>query len=77
VREDLVDHGPLRDERHDPQGAVAGRAHEGVDLEDLRQERRPPVRLTSLFESIYLPLADSASSEPAVHYVARPCGRRE
>jgi hypothetical protein len=39
----------------------------------------PPssVRLTSLFKSIYLPLADAASSEPAVHYVARPCGRRE
>ncbi len=41
VREDLVDHGPLRDERHDPHRAVARRASERVDLAALLQQRRP------------------------------------
>jgi len=41
VREDLVDHGPLRDERDDPHGPATGRAGQRVDLEDLLQERRP------------------------------------
>jgi len=42
VREDLVDHGPLRDAGDEAHHAVAGRAREGVDLEDLLQQRRPP-----------------------------------
>jgi len=37
VREDLVDHGPLRDEGDEAHHAVAGRARDGVDLEDLLQ----------------------------------------
>jgi len=41
-REDLVDHRRLRDARHDPHGAVAGRAREGVDFKELPQQRRPP-----------------------------------
>jgi len=41
VREDLVDHRRLRDERHDPHRAVAGRACEGIDLEDLLEQGRP------------------------------------
>ncbi len=42
MREDPVDHRGLGDERDDPQGAMAGRARQRVDLEDLLQERRPP-----------------------------------
>jgi len=40
-REDLVDHRRLRDARHDPHGAVAGRTCGGIDLEDLLEQRRP------------------------------------
>jgi len=40
VREDLVDHGPLRDARDDPHGPATGRAGQRVDLKDLLQERR-------------------------------------
>jgi len=40
VREDLVDHGPLRDAGDEAHHAVAGRAREGVDFKDLLQHRR-------------------------------------
>ena len=40
VRQDLVDHRRLRDERDEAHHAVAGRAREGIDFADLRQERR-------------------------------------
>jgi len=42
VREDLVDHRDLEDARDDPHGAMAGRAREWVDLEELLEQRRPP-----------------------------------
>ena len=41
-RQDLIDRRRLRNDRHDPHGAVAGRAPEGVDLEALLPQRRPP-----------------------------------
>lgn len=41
VRQDLVDHRPLGDDRHDPHGRVTGGAAERVDLKDLPQERGP------------------------------------
>jgi len=41
VRQDLVDHRGLRDERHNPHRAGALRARERVDLEDLLQQCRP------------------------------------
>jgi hypothetical protein len=37
MREDPVDHRDLGDERDDPHGAMAGRARQRVDLEDLLQ----------------------------------------
>jgi hypothetical protein len=40
VREELVDHRRLRHERDEAHRAVAGRACERVDLEDLLEERR-------------------------------------
>jgi len=43
VREDLVDHGPLRAAGDEAHHAVAAGAREGVDLEDLLQQRRPAV----------------------------------
>ncbi|WP_439643985.1 hypothetical protein, partial [Gemmatimonas sp.] len=39
-REDLIDHRRLGEERDDPHGAMAGRARERVDLEELLEERR-------------------------------------
>ena len=39
-REDLVDHRGLRDERDAAHDAVAGGTREGVDLEDLLEQRR-------------------------------------
>ena len=42
VPQDLVDHRRLGDAGDDAHGAVARRAREGVDLEDLLQKRRPP-----------------------------------
>ena len=42
VGEDLVDDRRWRDERDDAHDAVAGRAREGIDFENLLQERRPP-----------------------------------
>jgi len=44
VREDLVDHGPWRAAGDETQHAVAARAREGVDLDELLQHRRPPSR---------------------------------
>ena len=44
VRQDLADHGGLRDARHDPHRAGAARAHEQVELVDLPQQRGPPAR---------------------------------
>lgn len=41
VRQDLVDHRALGDDRHDPHGALARRARERVHLEELPQECRP------------------------------------
>ena len=41
VREDLIDHGPLRDKGDDSHGTVAGRARVRVDFEVLLQEHRP------------------------------------
>jgi hypothetical protein len=41
VGEDLVDDRRWRDERDDAQDAVAGRAREGIDFEDLLEEGRP------------------------------------
>jgi hypothetical protein len=40
VREDLVDHRPLRDERDDPHRALARRTREGVHREDRLEQRR-------------------------------------
>ena len=40
MREDLIDHGPLRDKGDDSHGTVAGRARVRVDFEVLLQERR-------------------------------------
>jgi hypothetical protein len=45
VGEDLVDHRRLREERDDPHRAVAGGTREGVDLEDLLEQRIPRGRL--------------------------------
>ncbi len=42
VGENLVDHRRLGDARDDPHGPATRRTRERVDLEDLRQERRPP-----------------------------------
>jgi len=42
VGEDLVDHRRVGDEGDEAHRAVAGLAHERVDLEDLLQQRRPP-----------------------------------
>ena len=42
VREGLVDHRRLRDERDDPHHALAGGTREGVDLDALLEQRRPP-----------------------------------
>ena len=41
MREDLVDHRRLGDERDDPHGAVARGTRERVDFEDLLQQGRP------------------------------------
>lgn len=41
VRQDLVDHGRLGNERHDPHRADASGARERVDLEDQLQQCRP------------------------------------
>ena len=40
VGEDLVDHRRLRDERDEAHDAVAGGIREGVDLEELLEQRR-------------------------------------
>jgi hypothetical protein len=42
VGEDLVDHRGLGDEGDDPHRAMAGRARERVDFEDLLKQGRPP-----------------------------------
>lgn len=42
VGENLVDDRRLRDARDDPHRAVADGTREGIDFEDLLQERRPP-----------------------------------
>ncbi len=42
VREDLVDHRRLGNERDEPHGAMAGRTRQRVDLEDLLEQGRPP-----------------------------------
>lgn len=42
VRQDLVDHRRVGDDRDDPHGPVAAGAGERVDLEEPAQQRRPP-----------------------------------
>ncbi len=42
VREDLVDHRRLGNERDDPHGAMAGRTYQRVDHDNLLEQGRPP-----------------------------------